>query len=459
MKIAIIGNGAIGLSIGISLLQKSKDLKVTVFGESRRTGCASLAAAAMFNSFCEIEHGTLQNPLEQRKWILNKDSNSYWKNYIVYLEMISGIKINHGYGTFLINNTVSTNIEDENYNSIIEALKIYNEPHENVNPKNIPNYYPKPNKRSNRATYIPNEGWINPFDLISASESTFLKLGGFLIQKDINEIRWENEQSVNLFFDNKIDNYDAIVISNGANSTNLIKQLPIGNCIPRIFYGVGGTIQIKSDEITQPNCIRTPNRGLACGLYSAPQSSTVTVVGASNVILPTPENSIRVTSEYTLLKSCMEQLNYKLYNKQHVGTNVGWRPTSEDTFPILGPTSLKNVFIASGTKRDGLHMSPIIGDKMSDTILTGKNNFDDLFIPERKPIRHLTREQSIDKYTHQMIDAMFQHDYNPSFDKSLEQLENQFRDDITKLHLHANSDGWGIPIELVGLFRYKHIVW
>ncbi|MGG6496971.1 UNVERIFIED_CONTAM: FAD-binding oxidoreductase, partial [Bacteroidetes bacterium 56_B9] len=41
-------------------------------------------------------------------------------------------------------------------------LRDFNEPHELVSPKDIPNYMPDQRHRATRALYIHNEGWFNP---------------------------------------------------------------------------------------------------------------------------------------------------------------------------------------------------------------------------------------------------------------------------------------------------------
>ena len=55
-----------------------------------------------------------------------------------------------------------------------------------------------------------------------------------------------------------------------------------------------------------------------------------------------------------------------------VKINVGWRPTTQDTFPLIGKTSLNNLFIATGTKRISYC---IISENLNDDA-TKKPNID-----------------------------------------------------------------------------------
>jgi len=58
MRIGIVGNGIIGTSLAYKLIkfaENSKD-KIFLFGDQNRVNSASTAAAAMLNSFAEVEH-------------------------------------------------------------------------------------------------------------------------------------------------------------------------------------------------------------------------------------------------------------------------------------------------------------------------------------------------------------------------------------------------------------------
>jgi glycine/D-amino acid oxidase-like deaminating enzyme len=43
---------------------------------------------------------------------------------------------------------------------------------------------------------------------------------------------------------------------------------------------------------------------------------------------------------------------------------TGWRPTTADGYPLIGATSVPGLAIASGTRRDGFHLAPVIADHL-----------------------------------------------------------------------------------------------
>ena len=50
---------------------------------------------------------------------------------------------------------------------------------------------------------------------------------------------------------------------------------------------------------------------------------------------------------------------------------VGHRPTSRDDAPILGPTSIEGLILATGHHRNGILLAPVTANTISRFILTG----------------------------------------------------------------------------------------
>jgi glycine/D-amino acid oxidase-like deaminating enzyme len=66
MHTVILGNGILSLSTALRLAQRaSGNDTITIIGPKSRPGSATLAAAAMLNSFAEMEAGSLDRELDQ----------------------------------------------------------------------------------------------------------------------------------------------------------------------------------------------------------------------------------------------------------------------------------------------------------------------------------------------------------------------------------------------------------
>jgi len=485
MHTIIAGNGIIGLSIAFRLaIESSSTDRITVVGISNRTGSATLAAGAMLNSFGEIELGSLKKEVDQSHFELSYLSTRMWPEFEREMIDAAGTKLPDecakcqilegggcfDRGTYIVNNTSADSLDDENFEAIVESLKELYEPFDEINPQDIPNYEPEQRSRASRAIYIHNEGWLNPRIVLS-------KLDAIISNHPIVDvvdgqierlIKSGSEVESVVLKDGKIIAGDKFVVATGASTSDIIDASNLGIEVMRTFYGVGTSLEIKSEKYPHTHCIRTPNRGLACGIYSVPvfrnPNSPVDhiMIGATNFLSRKPVYSMRLVNIEFLMRSAMQQINVNFSVADLIRINIGWRPTSQDTYPLIGKTGIDNLYVVSGTNRDGFHLSPVISKKIVSLLLGKKvksfnkdveNSFR-WFVPDRKPIYSLTREEAIEIGTKHLFSAAYQHDYNPSQGGTMDkQIKNMYREDLEKLHDKAGADDWGIHPQMLNMYR------
>jgi hypothetical protein len=183
------------------------------------------------------------------------------------------------------------------------------------------------------------------------------------------------------------------------------------------------------------------------------------IIGSSSFVTPVRQESARAGSVAYLLSSAIEQINTGFYKAEVTTMNVGARPLSADTYPVIGRTSIPNLIVCTGTKRDGFHLSPLLSEVLYDLI--HDKEIDprfEFFKPERKLIRELSREKAIEMaVTHQM-NANYQHGFVPSHDRLTERIEDAYRADAEALHDKLGAYDWGIPPELTDMYKYGHIM-
>lgn len=441
-----------------------------------------MAAAAMFNSFAEIEAGALEHPIDLYRFELSHLATQMWPEFERTLIHAAGDALPAGCqgcegfnrggcinsGTYVVNNNAADDLDDENFDAIIHALREFNEPHSLVAPRDIPNYAPEQRQRATRGVYIPGEGWANPRLILQKLEAILRRDARVRFIDSLAE-RLELEPSgtriscVVLSNATRIEG-DQFLVATGASATDLLSRSDLGLPVQRVFYGVGVSLELSSPDHPHTHCIRTPNRGLACGVYSVPYYNGPCtprqdniLIGASNFTSPTPVAHGRVGSVEALLKASMEQINRHFYRASLVRVNVGWRPTSQDTYPLLGRSSLPNLLIATGTKRDGFHLAPVISQYMA-ALLHGEpvDERFSWFAPERTPLRLLSREQAVSKAVRHQLSAAYQHGFTPSKSRMPDQLGQMFREQVERLHDEVGAIDWGIPPEMLDMYRYGH---
>lgn len=480
MHTVIIGNGIIGLAIAFRLAKRagSQD-RITLIGKKTRPGSATLAAGAMLNSFAEIEKDSLDSEMDLYRFEMSHLATKMWPKFEHEIidaaggRLPAGCKRCQGFsgggcvdtGTYVVNNTAADDLDDENFDAILNALQEFNEPYRIVNPSDIPNYMPDQRHRATRALYIENEGWFNPRLMVEKLDAA-LKRFSQVQFVDENVDRLEGGASgvtgVLLESGSKVSG-DNFILAAGSAVTGLVEKSKLGIQMQRIFHGAGVSIEIRSKDNPHTKCIRTPNRGLACGIYTVPyftdpdKPSDHILIGASNFVSPEPVHNGRISSVESILRAAIEQVNFNFYRAELIRVNLGLRPTSQDTYPLIGKTSIDNLIVVTGTKRDGFHMSPLISEQIA-AIVYGQKVDERLtwFAPERALIRSMTREEAIDKAVRHQMSAAYQHGFSPSKSRMPDQLKKMYRDDLERLHDEVGANDWGIPPEMLDMYRYGH---
>ena len=482
MHTVILGNGIIALTIAFRLAKRSSEHdQITVIGKRERTGSATLAAGAMLNSFAEIEKDSLDSKLDLYRFELSHLATRMWPKFEKELIEAAGACLPSGCskcegfsgggcvenGTYVVNNAAADDLDDENFDAILKALEDFDEPFQHISPRDIPNYMPEQRHRAMRALYIPNEGWFNPRLIIEKLDAILDQYQQVQFFDSHADKLLKNASEIDgVVLDNgQVITGDKFVLATGATVSDILSKSDLGIEIQRVFYGVGVSVEIKSPDYLHKKCIRTPNRGLACGIYSVPYFTAPDVpndhilLGATSLISPTPMYHGRISSVESIMRAAIEQINFNFYRAELIRVNVGWRPTSQDTYPLLGKTSINNLIVASGTKRDGFHMAPLISDKI--VAMLYDEPVDEQFVcfaPERAPIHSLTREQAISKAVRHQMSAAYQHGFTPSTSRMSDQIKQMYRDNLERLHDQIGAQDWGIPPEMLDMYRYGHAV-
>lgn len=462
----IIGNGAIGCASAIRLAQKSSDLRIALVGNFSRQGAASVAAGYMLNLFAELDAGYLErSEYARQRFELARLAKTMWPAWAKTLSQLSSEPIKLGMGTYVINNSSATHIDDKNYDYILASLEAFNEPHEEIDPRDIQGFKPNENHRALRALYIKEEGFFQSASLFRCFDQALRALPNIeLIDANAVDIKLEGADKKIHLNNTQVISSPMVLLCAGAYTQSLIEKLP-SKPIPRIFFGTGTGVHLQiNDEIPDfripmPNgVIRTTNRGNACGIHVVPYGKNQCYVGASNLVTKYCEPAPRMAALHGLLESAMDQINTDFY-KSNITPIMGHRPTSADIYPVLGKVdSIDGLWIATGTKRDGLFLSPLISDSISNEMLEcGESKLPEVFKPERKLIYDLKRDQAIEANVLDVMSGLHQHHMVLPKAGIDSWMASKVREDIQSVYDKLGIHDVGIPSELLNMYRYGHI--
>jgi hypothetical protein len=68
-------------------------------------------------------------------------------------------------------------------------------------------------------------------------------------------------------------------------------------------------------------------------------------------------------------------------------------------------------------------------------------------------VRLYSREEAISAAVRHAINAAYQHGFTPSYDKMVDELRDHTRADLERLHDRVGAVDWGIPPEMVGMYK------
>ncbi|TDT36358.1 glycine oxidase [Streptomyces sp. BK208] len=105
-------------------------------------------------------------------------------------------------------------------------------------------------------------------------------------------------------------------------------------------------------------------------VYLVPRESGELVVGATSEELGW-DTTVTAGGVYELLRDAHE-LVPGITELPLTETRAGLRPGSPDNAPLLGPTALDGLLLATGHYRNGVLLTPVTGDVMADVLTTGE---------------------------------------------------------------------------------------
>ncbi|MEC4018939.1 glycine oxidase ThiO [Streptomyces sp. H27-D2] len=105
-------------------------------------------------------------------------------------------------------------------------------------------------------------------------------------------------------------------------------------------------------------------------VYLVPRENGELVLGATSEELGW-DTTVTAGGVYELLRDAHE-LVPGITELPLVETRAGLRPCSPDNAPLLGPTALPGLHLATGHHRNGVLLTPITGDVMAEVLTTGE---------------------------------------------------------------------------------------
>lgn len=399
--VVVVGNGVLGLSLATALGLRSSG-RIALIGDESRTYAATPAAGAMLGCFGEATTTLLATPFGRTKLGLAVRAGRMWDDWLARLAELAPAEpgLITADGTMVILNTVGGDMDDANFRAVETAALMHNATAEPVSIDKIPWMDPDPNARPLQALYLPGERAVDASRLLSRLQEAAIQAGVDVHYGIADRVETSGGRATGITMrDGTTLHAGQVVLATGARTNDLLAGLDeLRYRVPLVFGGCGVSVLLNMAEPAGPPFVlRTPNRAFACGLHLVPRSAGTAYVGATNMIALKPRSEPVAAEVLQLLSYAAYQLHTGFYGADIGRIQVGNRPVAIDGFPLIGPTdSVAGLWLATGTYRDGLHLSPLLAQQLAAE-LNGEQGIVDLsmFRPERDLIQPFTRDEVV----------------------------------------------------------------
>jgi glycine oxidase len=352
--VAVVGGGICGLGIGWRLAAAGCPVDVFERGKAGRE--ASWAAAGMLAARVETEPG------EEPLLALNLESQVMWPSFARELEAASDIAL--GYrdeGTLVVAAHRDDAAELRNTYEFHRSLGLDVEWLTGGQARRIePHLAPS----VSAGVLSERDHQVDNRQLVLALREAFLRAGGTLHEDTLVEaIDIEAGHAKGVQIAGQRQNADMVLLAAGAWSYDIDGVPPAARPPVRPLKGQMLSLRMDPRAPIMDHVLWGP------GIYIVPRCDGTLILGAT-VEEKGFDTDLTAGGVFRLLEAAWEvlpQIEELPINEMW----VGFRPTSRDDAPILGPTLVDGLVVATGHHRNGVLLAPLTIDAVSAFMLDG----------------------------------------------------------------------------------------
>lgn len=360
MRVCVVGGGVIGLVTAWRAAQRG--MRVTVVDPSPGGGAAQVAAG-MLAAVTELHYG------EETLLAFNLASARRYPDFAAELTEASGRQLGYrACGTL----AVALDADDRAHLRELHALQqrcgltsqwLAGRDCRRLEPLLAPGV--------RGGLRVDGDHQVDPRLLCRALLTACERAGVTFLRTHVTELRVRADRAEGvLLADGEELAADQVVLAAGSESGRLT-GVP-ARCVPPVRPVKGQVLRLRMPPQTgrRPFLSRTVRAVVRGGpLYLVPRESGELVVGATSEELGW-DTTVTAGGVYELLRDAHELLP-GITELELVETRAGLRPCSPDNAPLLGPTALPGLQLATGHHRNGVLLAPITADALAQSLASG----------------------------------------------------------------------------------------
>jgi glycine oxidase len=347
MRAVIIGAGVAGLAIGWRLRQAGAEVVVVDRGQPGKG--ATWAAAGMIAASTELSSA----PAAELE--LGLRSRTMWADFAKEIEDASGAVLGYRQSGSLIaaltEQDASRQVERARGDSEVILLSA----------SDARAMEPMLSQSIRGALFAPKEAQVDNRALGRALATAFMRSGGMLVANE-TVIRVESHcgRATGVCTPFRIFEGDAVILAAGAWSGQVAGVPPEAS--PPVRPMKGEMLALVSPAKEPP-----PERQVwGSGVYLTPRAGHL-LIGATHEDAGFDSRLTRKAEDWLSGQALTLMPGLKAWRiLEHW---AGLRPASPDGLPILGPSAMPGLFIASGQHRNGILFAPAVAEIVADLVL------------------------------------------------------------------------------------------
>jgi glycine oxidase len=356
VHVVIVGGGVIGL--GIAWRSLTRGVRVTVV-DPEPASKASRVAAGMLTPVTELSYG------EDALLRLGIASRDRYASFVAELEEVSGRD-----AAYRRDGVLQVALDSDDL-AVLDELRRFQESlgiaAEALTGRECRRREPMLAPSARGGLFAPDDGSIDPRRLSAALLAAVDRLGGALIRERAAEVLTDGDRAVGVRLDGGDSIHaDQVVLAAGPWSHEL-KGLP-PDAVPPVRPVKGQVVRLRGPFPLLAGTIRGLVRGSS--VYLVPRTDGELVIGATQEEMGY-DTTVTAGGMWELLRDAHE-LVPGITELAFEEVTAGLRPGSPDNAPMLGPSSLPGLLLATGHFRNGVLLTPVTADAMAETIATGE---------------------------------------------------------------------------------------
>lgn len=352
--VIIIGGGVFGLSIGWHLARAGQ--AVTVVEQEQAGRGATWAAAGMLMPW------KLSDSFSQPLFELQRISRDLWPDFAADLSAVTGLDLDYQTGgRFFVAITEQSATRLRRQFEFHQAAGL---PVEWLSGEAVRHRAPYLGPKVEAAIFTPLAHQVDNRRLAEALRIALVKAGGSLREQTVVQgVLIEAEGVRGIRLGQEVLAADHVIVAAGAWSGR-VKGLP--GELPQIQPRKGQTVILQMDP-DQP----LVSVQILGPIYLVPRVDGRLVIGTTVEREAGFDTRPTAGGVFHILRKALDLIP-ALESMPIVELNAGLRPTGPDRLPVLGPTGIDGLAIATGGHSSGILLAPAVAQAMSHWVTTGQ---------------------------------------------------------------------------------------